>query len=107
MKERFRTMNGIVAGTTQTQAGAIQLDAGTAGHRVGTVATTADAVKLPPARNGRMLAVKNAGANSMGIFPSPGDTINALSQDAVYACAAAKCVVFICFVDGTWDTVPA
>jgi hypothetical protein len=41
----------------------------------------------------------------MGIFPYPGDNINALAADAVYACAANKTVLFVCAVDGTWNTI--
>jgi hypothetical protein len=106
--KNLRMANAITAGTTQTQAGAVQLDVGTFGHRVTVVGTAADAVKLPKAINGKIVAVKNADASdSMGVFPSPGDTINALAQDAVYAQAALKNVLFICYVDGTWDTIPA
>ena len=100
-----KVVNGYTASVTQTQAGALELDKGAFGHRVTTVGTTADTVLLPKAVNGRIVAVANKGANSMGAFPQKGDNVNALAADAVFAMAATKVVLFICFVDGTWDTI--
>lgn len=73
-------------------------------NRVTTVATGGDSAKLPKAVAGKEVIVKNAGANSMNVFPASGDAINALAADAAYAVAATKVVSFLCFVDGTWDT---
>jgi hypothetical protein len=106
LQQNIKTVNGYTASTTQTQAGALPLDAGSAGHRVTTVASAADAVLLPKAVNGRIVIVTNAAAaNSMGCFPQPSDKVNALAADAVYALAANKTAMFVCHVDGTWNTI--
>ena len=74
--------------------------------RVSTVATANDSVKLPPAKAGAQMIVFNkAAANSLNVFPSTGDNINALSANAAYALAVTKGAMFVCTVDGTWDTL--
>jgi hypothetical protein len=105
MLQNVRTVNGLTASTTQTQAGALQLDPGAYLHRVTTVGSAADAVKLPKAINGKTVVVVNAAAaNAMGVFPYPGDNINALAADAVLSVAANKAIIFFCAVDGTWNS---
>lgn len=90
-------------------------------NRVTVVGTANDSVKLPPCRTGAptgvgggypskslglMMYVINAdAADSMNVFPSTGDAINALSANAAYAVAANKTVGFICATGtttGTW-----
>jgi hypothetical protein len=106
MLQNARALSGLTASTTQTQAGALLLDLGSDIHRVTTVGSAADAVRLPKAVNGRVLVVVNAAAaNAMGVFPDKGDAINALAADAVYSVAANKAVLFVCAVDGTWNTI--
>jgi hypothetical protein len=107
LRKNVRTTSGLVASTTQTQAGALELE--TSGvNTVATVATAANAVKLPKATPGKTLVVINAAAsNSMGVFPQPGDSINALAANAVYAQAAGKAVYFVAGKEGTWYTIPA
>jgi hypothetical protein len=105
MLQNVRALNGLTASTTQTQAGALVLDPGSDIFRVTTVGSAADAVRLPKAVNGRVLVVINAAAaNAMGVFPDKGDIINALAADAVFSVAANKAVLFVCAVDGTWNT---
>lgn len=74
-------------------------------NRVTTVGTAGDSVKLPAATAGSVVTVFNKGANSLNVFPSTGGVINALSPNAAYAVAATKGVMFVCMVDGTWDTI--
>lgn len=74
-------------------------------NRIGTVATTGDSVKLPAAKAGASCFVFNKGANSADVFPASGDKVNALSANAAYALAATKGAMFVCMVDGTWDTI--
>jgi hypothetical protein len=106
MLQNQRAISGITASTTQTQAGALALDVGTDIHRVTVVATAANAVRLPKAVNGRILIVTNAdSADSMGVFPDFGDAVNALAANAVYAMAANKTALFVCAVNGTWNTI--
>ena len=73
-------------------------------NRVTTVATAADSVMLPVAKAGLKIVVKNTAANSLNVFPSLGDAINALSANAAFALATVKSAEFYCMVDGTWDT---
>jgi hypothetical protein len=90
---------GITAGTTQTQAGATQLNYG-----ISTVATanSGDAVALPGCVVGAVVYVINAAGNAFTVFaqnPST-DTINgtagatgvsqAASNNAIYICATSR-----------------
>lgn len=99
------TTNAITAYASGGQANAVQLGNST-WNRVTTVGTAGDSVKLPVAKAGSWLGVFNkAAANSMNVFPSSGDSVNALSPDAAYALAATKGALFVCMVDGKWDTL--
>lgn len=97
------TENGMTAATTQSQAAGTRITR--AVSRFTTVANSGDAATLPPAVAGEKRVVLNKGAQSLSVFPAPGDKINALSADAAYALAATKSVIFYCAVDGTWDTL--
>lgn len=106
LKQNVNTVSGLTASTTQTQAGALQLDQGITLSAVTTVGTAADAVKLPQASPGKIVFVTNgAAANSMGVFPASGDTVNALAANAVYALAANKTALFIASAAGQWRTI--
>lgn len=97
--------NAITASTTQTIAGAYQLTK--AISRVTTSATAGNAVKLPAAKAGTTVIVFNkAAANAVGVYPqAAADVINALSAGAAYSLAATKGAIFVCAVDGQWDTI--
>jgi hypothetical protein len=95
--------DALVAHAGGGQANATQLTA--ALNRVGTVATAADSVKLPVARKGATVCVTNAGAASMDVFPSTGDAIDAGAANAQKAVAAGKSAMFVCAVDGTWNSL--
>lgn len=96
--------NGLTAHAGGGQASALQLTAGI--NRVTTVATAADSVKLPAAKAGAQIVVINAdAADSMNVFPTSGDKINALAADAAFAMAANKTAHFYCAVDGTWNSI--
>lgn len=97
-------VNGITAFAGGGQASAVALTASV--NRITTVATAGDSVKLPAATAGAEVVVINAAAaNSMNVFPSTGDRVNALSANAAFAVAANKVVRFICAVDGTWNSL--
>jgi hypothetical protein len=72
-------------------------------NRFSTVGTAGDSASLPPATQGRIVGVKNGGANSMNVFPASGQQINALGADTAFALAAGKSALFICFSPGLWD----
>lgn len=96
--------NAITAFATGGQANARLLTSSI--NRVTTVGTAADSVKLPAAKAGMTVIVINAAAaNSMNVFPATGGVINALAANAAYAVAANKAVMFVCAVDGTWNTL--
>lgn len=98
------SQNAITAYAGGGQANAVALTK--AINRVTTVGTAANSVKLPAAKAGMKIIVFNkAAANSMNVFPATGNAINALSANAAYALAATKGAMFVCAVDGTWDTL--
>lgn len=103
LRDMMSSATGITAFATGGQTNATALTK--AFNRVTTVATIGDSVKLPTAVPGMMIVVKNAGANSMDVFPATGGTINALSANTAFAMAAAANAVFVCTLAGAWDTV--
>jgi len=75
-------------------------------NRVTTVASAADSVKLPPAVPGiDMFVCNSAATNSMNVFPSTGDAVNALSANAAFAVAANKAVHLFCITPGIWNAI--
>src|SRR4249919_2519001 len=68
--------NNIVARAGGTRAAATPLLA--AFNRIGTCATAADSVSLPPATGGQEVTLINSGAAATQVFAAPGtaDTIN-------------------------------
>jgi hypothetical protein len=97
--------NGLTALAGGGQANAAVLTAQV--NRVTTVATAADSVKLPPAKPGQwpLVVINAAAANSMNVFPSSGDAINAVAADGAFAVAANKTVLFFCAVAGIWNAI--
>lgn len=93
--------DSIAAFSGGGQASATQLTAITS--RVTTVAAAADSVKLPVAAPGMDIVVINAHAtNSMNVFPSTGDAINALGANTAFAVAAGKTCTFFTAGAGQW-----
>lgn len=103
IKDEYTVANSITARAGGGQGSATALTARF--NRITTVATTGDSVKLPAAKAGASVFVFNKGANSADVFPASGDKVNALSTNAAYALAATKGAMFVCMVDGTWDTL--
>ncbi len=98
------TTNALTAHAGGGQGSALALTAYI--NRVTTVGTAADSVKLPSAKAGASVVVINAAAaNAMNVFPTSGDAINALAADAALSVAANKTVLFVCAVDGTWNSI--
>lgn len=95
--------NAITAAAGGGQANAVQLNYRTS--RVTTVATGNDSVKLPKALAGMsMIVINAAAANSMNVYPSSGESINALAADTAIAVAANKHIFFTCAVNGVWNS---
>lgn len=102
--DRYSTLNGITATAGGSQATSLLIAAHF--NRVTTVTSAADSVKLPPAVAGILpIVIANAAAaNSMNVFPSSGDAINALGANAAFAVAAGVTRTFYCMVSGVWTT---
>lgn len=101
---RYSATDALTALAGGGQTGATLNQYGT--NRYTTVATAADSSIMPPAKAGDIIIVINAAAaNSMNVFPASGEKFNALSGDAAFALASNKTAIFICAVDGTWNTV--
>lgn len=76
-------------------------------NRITVVATAGDSVKLPPALAGMRVTVINSdAADSANVFPSTGDSINAIAANGAFALASTKTADFVCPVNGKWFTVP-
>lgn len=74
-------------------------------NRFTTVASGNDSAQLPAAKAGRIRIVINAAAaNSMVVFPQSTEIINAIAADGGFTVAANKSAIFICAVDGTWNS---
>jgi hypothetical protein len=116
---RLSVTDNITAFSGGGQTSAVLLDSGY--NRVTTVAVGNDSVKLPschtgPSNTGPMPAgvisgntiglivwVTNAAAaNSMNVYPSGTEAINALGASNPYAMAANKTAQFICGSAGLW-----
>lgn len=103
IRDMVSSTTGLTAFAGGGQANATLLPS--AFNRVTTVASAGDSVRLPAARAGMTIVVKNAGASSMNAFPATGGIINALSANAAFAMAAGAVAVFVSTLDGRWDTV--
>jgi hypothetical protein len=105
--------NGLTALAGGGQAGATPITK--TFSRFTTVATTADSAVLPTASPCLSFTIKNAGANSMNVFPNPvsnlgvwnpaADQINAAGANAPFALAAGKMAVLVCMASGFWDVI--
>ena len=102
IRDLYTATNGITAFDGGGQADATPLTS--AFNRVTVVATADDSVRLPPAVVGASVYVKNAGAESLDVFPSAGQAINALAADAAFAVASGASARFVCVAPGVWDT---
>lgn len=97
------TINGLVAHAGGGQALATPCTA--VMNRFTVVATIGDSGLLPVAVAGLQISVANAAANSMNVFPSGADQINALGASAAFALAGGKTALFECYVAGQWHAI--
>lgn len=96
----YTVTTGITAYAGGGQANAVELT--TRYNHVGTVATTADSVKLPAAAAGLVRTVVNKGANAMDLFPGSGDDINGTGVDTAVSVAAGSSVTVWCADATNW-----
>lgn len=93
----------VTTGATQAAAAPVTADVVITS---GGTATTADGIVLPKAQKGDVLVVRNTCAFTLDVWPAVGDTINALSANAVYTgIGTGKSCVFVAQADGAWFTV--
>lgn len=96
----------IVAGSTQTQAGATVMSALLYAHSVTTVTTTGDGVRIGIAATiGAMQYVANDAANSAQVYGLGTDTINAVATGTGVALAAAAGMSLYCTKAGNWHAL--
>lgn len=93
-------MTGITAHAGGGQSSATALTA--FASSVDTVGTAADSVILLPSAVGLMYMVYNSTANSMQVFGTSPDTINAVATATGVAQAAGKMAIYYCFAVGNW-----
>lgn len=96
-------VTGITAGTTQTQAGATLLTGSF--NRVDTCANVDDGVKLPDAVAGRMVVIRNEGAQACKVYPNTGDFLDGGAVNVGRAMAADKGEIFFAIDSGNWYSI--
>jgi len=69
---------------------------------VATVASNNDSVKLLPATVGVSQTVRNAGVNSLNVFPQTGENIDGAGANVPYPIPAGGAVTFVCFSTGNY-----
>jgi hypothetical protein len=94
---------GVTAFSGGGQASATQLTKDFT--NVTTVAAGNDSVKLMPAATGRRMVIKNNGANTLDVYPSTGDSINALAANASHQIAAGATNDYKCISGTNWQSV--
>jgi hypothetical protein len=95
-------VNSLTAFAGGGQGSAVALTASV--NRVTTVASVGDSVKLPASAVGLIIAVSNAAANAMDVFPATGDAINSLAINTALRISGGTTVTFWCSVAGTWHS---
>jgi hypothetical protein len=92
-------INGASSGSTQGTAALI-----TQGINNYTSVAAGSGVILPN-NSGARVFVRNAGANSLNVYPPSGNTINALSTNTPFVVSVGSLVEFVNFTGTTWYTV--
>ncbi len=98
---QLSSQTGITATASGTQATAFLLT--TRVNNVTTVATAADAIKLQANPLGKVVWVMNNGANSMQVFGSNSDTINAIATATGIAHPAGALVAYVGITATGWE----
>ena len=94
-----------VGATGLTATGSTSTDALQLSADFNTVATTAagTGVRLPPTEAGALVAVYNAGANTLAVYPASGSTINAGATSLNVT--STQRVLFIATSATTWISI--
>ena len=91
-------------------AGTVQADATllTTSLNLVTTATASTGVRLPPTKNAtnneplHFIVIRNAGANTINIFPAVGESINDGAADAAITLSASAGRILYTLGDGVW-----
>lgn len=98
----YTSQTGITAFATGGQGSATQLSASF--NEVTTAATAGDSVKLPAAKAGLRVVVKNDGASAIDVFPYTGDTINDGAANAAIRVEVGSIVSFYAISATNWES---
>lgn len=93
------TTNISAAGTTQGTATALTSD-----NNIVTTVSSGTGVVLPTPVSGRIIYVKNSGANSLNVYPASGHSINALSANTPYVLTAGRLAGFLGQSTTAWNS---
>lgn len=95
---------GLTAAAGGTQAGALALSGSKTVHVVTIIATNADSVKLPLAlgQGASHFVANEDAAQSLQVFGSGTDTINAVATATGVAVGAGKSATFVDYAAGKW-----
>lgn len=99
--------DGITAFAGGGQGSATALLATVWEHRVATVATAADSVKLPAATVGQAHFLRNDGAAIMQVFGQATETINAVASATGVPHGIGQGIWYVCTTAGAWTTADA
>lgn len=102
----FQAEDSITAFATGGQASATALSATKSYHRVTTVVTPADSVKLPAATVGQEHYVRNDGAAAMQVYGQATETINGVASATGISQGVGMGVWYVCTTAGAWTTSP-
>jgi hypothetical protein len=86
-----------------TAAGSLQENATEIATDLAEITNGAGAgVRLPDARPGRQITIANRTAGTINVYPSTGESIDALAANAAFSVATTKTAVLTCMVAGKW-----
>jgi|GEM_PF-2529485 len=92
--------DNIVAGTTQTQAGATALTAEV--NRVTTSATSGNGVRLPASQAGVTIVVINHGNNPIQVYGNGSDTVSDVAGATGVTQMQGSVALYMCATAGAW-----
>jgi hypothetical protein len=101
----YSTLDNVVASTTHTQVGGTPISTTSTLVRVTTVASSGDAITLPPAYPGDEFKIFNSGANPMQVYATGSDTINATAGSTGISQTNGKGNLYFCVTQGSWQTI--
>jgi hypothetical protein len=96
--------DSVTAFATGGQTSATQLLATVTNHRVSTVVTAADSVKLPAATVGQQHYLRNDGAKPMQVFGQATETINGVASATGVPQAPGVGMWYVCTTAGAWTS---